>query len=926
MLFVGPAWVLGQGWDGFTASNFFAGHIDELRFWRRVRSQDDIRATMHHTLAGTEANLLAYYRFDTSTGTTIYDYGGAITNGDLQGATRQIPSTAPLGQTSAFLATSSALSHGPTGAQMEAQLTLVSPGDDDNVGLYTYGSPSARVATNEAFPAGVDQRAQLIWGIHERGAPFMNLTLPFGNLSGLRGTDPRVLRREHANAPWEDVTNQFILDRTQHTFRRINMPTHVSGSGSTVGHFAIADRIAFDLELSSTAPSQPTPLGNIVPLQLTLTNNSPYRAADIVTQINWPAHGLVFLYAEGQGSYNTTTHQWTLPSLEGWETRTINLNGRFLGTTHVSAEIQSATGIEQDAVFDNGSTTEDDDTQQVLLAQPVGSGAALALSGNGQYVDLPGLDTFLSDGLRAMTLELWVNPHTTNDQQNFIGKHTASGSNLILLGFYEGGYHVRMRDYTFTANAPKQTGWQHLVLEIISVPTQTILTLFRNGKLLHSGSTPTALGDLAGKPWTLGQEWDGQTTSDFLDGDIDEVRFWRGIRSPSSQQTEMHRTLTGSEPELAGYWRFDAGAGTTAYDHSGNGHHGVFHGATWSNQSTAPLGQTARDVRTANTPATVGQAGAQMQVTLTSAAGDDNNLGIYTVGSHTDAPVSSGAFPPWITRRSPLIWGVHKRGTIAANLVFSFASLTNLTLDNPRLLKRSDRNQPWQDVTGLYTLDPAAKTFTRTNVSTFSEFTIGEGPSNLPVELIAFEVLRTAETILLRWQTASETNNTGFYVEQQFVASDASPEAAYSDWRDLAFVEGSGTSTKAQAYQYRLTDLDPGTYRFRLKQIDFDGTMSYSEEVEIHLEVPRLLTLEPAYPNPFNPVTTLGFTVPTDGNATLRVYDLLGRHVATLFDGLAKAGHRYTQTFDAANLASGTYVYRLTFGTQHRVGRMILLQ
>ncbi|MEM1096836.1 MAG: T9SS type A sorting domain-containing protein [Bacteroidota bacterium] len=189
--------------------------------------------------------------------------------------------------------------------------------------------------------------------------------------------------------------------------------------------------------------------------------------------------------------------------------------------------------------------------------------------------------------------------------------------------------------------------------------------------------------------------------------------------------------------------------------------------------------------------------------------------------------------------------------------------------------------------------------------------------SALPVELTHFEALRDGAAIVLSWQTASETNNAGFEVQQ--AATDAK-------WQVATFVSGAGTTLEAQAYAHRVEDLPSGTHRFRLKQVDYDGAFEYSREVEVTIEVPRELHLEAAYPNPFNPSTVIGFTVPRRGEARLVVYDALGREVLRLFEGIAEAGQRQAVRLNGAGLASGTYLYRLSFGGEVRTGRVLLVK
>lgn len=119
--------------------------------------------------------------------------------------------------------------------------------------------------------------------------------------------------------------------------------------------------------------------------------------------------------------------------------------------------------------------------------------------------------------------------------------------------------------------------------------------------------------------------------------------------------------------------------------------------------------------------------------------------------------------------------------------------------------------------------------------------------------------------------------------------------------------------------------------------IEFSGLPSYGgifaigepksgEFVEETQQVPREFKLSQNYPNPFNPATTIEFTLPKDGMVTLEVYSLLGQKVATLFNGEAKAGVINRVVFNASNLASGIYLYRLEFGNQTMVRKLVLMK
>lgn len=173
----------------------------------------------------------------------------------------------------------------------------------------------------------------------------------------------------------------------------------------------------------------------------------------------------------------------------------------------------------------------------------------------------------------------------------------------------------------------------------------------------------------------------------------------------------------------------------------------------------------------------------------------------------------------------------------------------------------------------------------------------------LPVELVSFSANASESgDVQLAWQTASEINNAGFDVEQ---------EIGSGLFERIDFVQGHGTTTEPQSYTYTVRGLDPGKYTFRLKQIDLDGGFAYSGQVEAIVEVPGLFILKAAYPNPFNPSTTVSFAVSEKQSVALRLYDATGRQVRVLFEGAPEANSLQSVRIDGTNLASGTYVVRL---------------
>ncbi len=188
-------------------------------------------------------------------------------------------------------------------------------------------------------------------------------------------------------------------------------------------------------------------------------------------------------------------------------------------------------------------------------------------------------------------------------------------------------------------------------------------------------------------------------------------------------------------------------------------------------------------------------------------------------------------------------------------------------------------------------------------------------PIALPVELTSFNAQVLNNGVRLTWTTASEVNNSGFEVQR---SNDQ------ANWTALGFVRGAGTTTEAQSYAF--TDAQAsGRVFYRLKQIDFDGQFAYSNVIEVNAGLPKQFVLEQNYPNPFNPTTTIAYQLPTAGNVSLKVFDMLGKEVASLVNGRQEAGS-YTVNFNANQLSSGVYFYRLQAGSFVQTRKMMLVK
>ena len=200
-------------------------------------------------------------------------------------------------------------------------------------------------------------------------------------------------------------------------------------------------------------------------------------------------------------------------------------------------------------------------------------------------------------------------------------------------------------------------------------------------------------------------------------------------------------------------------------------------------------------------------------------------------------------------------------------------------------------------------------------------YAIATGDTTINVELVSFNASVVNNDVTLNWETATENNNAGFEIQRKSY-EDANINTG---WKTIGFVEGNGTTTTQSDYTFFDGDVNAGRYCYRLKQIDFDGTFEYSNEIDVEVSPLTEFSLEQNFPNPFNPTTTISFSIPSFAFTSLKVYDILGNEVATLLSEEKSAG-TYELQFDASILTSGVYIYRLSAGSFTEMKKMILLR
>jgi hypothetical protein len=191
----------------------------------------------------------------------------------------------------------------------------------------------------------------------------------------------------------------------------------------------------------------------------------------------------------------------------------------------------------------------------------------------------------------------------------------------------------------------------------------------------------------------------------------------------------------------------------------------------------------------------------------------------------------------------------------------------------------------------------------------------------LPIQLSSFEAVAAAgSNVKVIWKTVSEVNCYGFEVQK---AKNGPP-----DFQPVptSFTKGGGTTISPRSYSFTDANVPPGEWDYRLKQIDLDGTVHYSEVFEVSVSnAPVVFALNQNYPNPFNPSTTISYDLPVNSTVSLNIISTLGQNVATLVNGVQPAG-TYRVTYNAQGLASGVYFCRIQAGKFVAVKKILLVK
>ena len=205
---------------------------------------------------------------------------------------------------------------------------------------------------------------------------------------------------------------------------------------------------------------------------------------------------------------------------------------------------------------------------------------------------------------------------------------------------------------------------------------------------------------------------------------------------------------------------------------------------------------------------------------------------------------------------------------------------------------------------------------------------------SLPVELASFNVENTIEGVLCKWTTESEIENLGFMLERKTIGTDWQEIVSYKTDYGLM---GQGSTSSATDYEYLDTFVEPNTtYEYRLADVDYDSFVTYHSVRTVTVEKTPLssileeFTVLPAYPNPFNPSTTITYGINEDSNVNILIYDITGQLITTLLNTEQLQGW-HSMLWNGTNqqgeqVPAGIYLSKITSGSDVKTTKLMLLK
>lgn len=907
-------WSIGMERDGGAASDFYLGEIDEVRIWSVARSADEIRENMHLTLDNTTPGLESYYQFNDGTGaTTLTDNSANSNTGTLvnmDATTDWIASGVNVGNDILGNSSSITLTGVPTGASTQNFTTA-----NMQVVFTAHSALESFTATYQAFSpnaligvSSLNIISDTLWTLNKSTnnstqTANITFTLPSGGLNA--AVDYALYNRAmYSDGVWTSLPNVgTVLSANQIRFDGV----------SVTGQFLIAEGSP-EINLVGNAISILD--GDVTPdvsdsTQFEDVNVSCGSPKTVTFEIENTGVSVLNITNATSSSGDFVIGGMTLPlsvASGATETFTVTFTPSAMGT--VSSII---TLINND--LDEGTYTFTVEGTGFAATSDITRGDLLSFDGVNDYVDVSSLASTMA-GVTDFTLEGWFKADVQLGTKGaiFAINDNSTGNNVLFISIGQNTADDRLNVFDGVSNAYEITSvntvtnneWHHWAY----VKENTTGTLYINGVVEATHTTNYVLS--ATNRWSIAQDFDGAGSpfpTDFYLGLQDEVRVWSVARTAFDIRENMHLTLDACVPGLEAYYQFNDGVGSTVLaDRTGNGHDGslvsmdvatdwmaggvnVGHDATPNSNSVSianvAAGVSNQDFTTAN-----------LEIDFTAhSATEDFTTTFQEFAPNTLSGVSAGpiiSVPMWTVNKST------NTSTQTMDLTFTVPSggLDGTTCLNYLFYREMYEDGPWTQLTPLGTvLSPTQIMFSGINVT--GQFLIACDNTALPVELIDFTATASEDKVLLHWTTLSERNNDYFAIERSRDGI---------QFETIMIVDGAGNSSIPITYAEVDTEpvVDALSY-YRLKQIDFDGTVSYSGVRSVFLTRKEEVLI---YPNPVQDDLHVSLHSSQLGMHQLQIFDMLGR--LRYESSFQKTKDALWPVVNVESMAPGIYSLRMT--------------
>ncbi len=509
----------------------------------------------------------------------------------------------------------------------------------------------------------------------------------------------------------------------------------------------------------------------------------------------------------------------------------------------------------------------------------------------------------------GLTIEAWVNRNTSAAYRTIISKDSSIGNiqySMAINDFHYLDFFIKTTSglHQFTSTSIVPAGINHVAATF----NGTNFYLYINGAVVFDTTLTASTIDTFNYDITVGNS--GIGNSAFLSL-IDELKIWNTARTASEIRANMHtRLANSSSANLMAYYRFDEGTGFTfTTDASGNCNTAVFSNTApaWS-AIQYPLG----------TPI-VGTEGIfydgthPLGTTSLSMVYSGMFSGIDTVYAHkfTGAQIGTSPItnPGGATTVHPAYWMLYRYGngtSTSTNLEFSFANgnlNSGVSASDLKLFNRGITETTGWTAANTTAASAVFSTqtvvFAQTQTIYNKQIMVGANNNPLPVTMLYINAKANNLDAIVRWATGTEINCRGFALERSVDGK---------TFEEINFIKGAGNSRTTQQYSYKDADIFTATKTayYRLKQVDFDGSYTYSEVVTAKQEGVQAEQIS-IYPNPVMDKLTIEIETLKGGGADVIITDITGKTISILAINVSKGFNKY-ELNNTTDLTNGVYM------------------